>query len=98
MNSPFFNPADDDEADKASKVAAAVSTSLHRVHLSDVQRVLALFTQGIAGQYLHLRPIEAAAGDTDGQMRAEGATTDGSVIYLPASVESFASERHNSVV
>lgn len=101
MNSPFFDPTDDDEAKKvggAGKVAADVSASLHRVHLSDVQRVLALFTQGLSGQYLHLRPIEAAAMDTDGQVRTEGATTDGTVIYLPAAVESFASERHNSGV
>jgi nitric oxide reductase activation protein len=84
----------------ASIVSAAVSASQHRVHLGDVQRVLALFTQGIAGHYLHLRPVEAAAYAREGvagtqSLATTGATTDGSAIYLPSSVDSFASTRHN---
>ena len=93
MNSPFFGPSE--ATDGEAGMAAAVTASLHAVHLSDVQRVLALFTQGIAGEYLHLRPIEAAATDTGGQVRAKGATTDGNVIYLPAAVANFNDTRHN---
>ena len=92
---PSAASSEENATGDASATAAAVSTSLHTVHLSDVQRVLALFTQGLAGQYLHLRPIGAAEADTGGQLRPEGATTDGNVIYLPAAVQSFASERHN---
>ena len=62
-----------------------------RVHLADVQRLLTLFTQGLLGRYLHLKPRGSLTGD----FRPEGATTDGQTIYLPASVASFESHLHN---
>lgn len=59
--------------------------------LADAQRVLALFVQGLAGHYLHLKPVGALEGD----FRPRGVTTDGAAIYLPESVEIFATRRHN---
>lgn len=62
-----------------------------RVHLSDVQRLLALFTQGLAGAYMHLKPVEGLTGD----FRPRAPTTDGTSIYLPESVATFDTWRHN---
>lgn len=61
------------------------------LELVDVQRRLALFTQGLAGHYLHLRPSDSLTGS----FRPDGVTTDGTAIYLPPSVAHFASARHN---
>jgi hypothetical protein len=61
------------------------------VALVDAQRVLSLFTQGLAGRYLHLRPVEALTGE----FRPETATTDGSAIYLPGEVALFQERAHN---
>jgi hypothetical protein len=46
-----------------------------------VQRVLALFAQGLSGRYLHLRPTDTLTGS----FRPDGVTTDGTV-HLPARV------------
>lgn len=62
-----------------------------RVPLADAQRVLGLFVQGLAGHYLHLKPVAALEGD----FRPQVATTDGAAIYLPESVDTFADRRHN---
>ncbi|HPU53500.1 MAG TPA: hypothetical protein PK359_18210, partial [Burkholderiaceae bacterium] len=61
------------------------------LELADVQRVLALFTQGLSGHYLHLRPAESLTGS----FRPDGVTTDGTAIYLPATVDQFDTARHN---
>ena len=61
------------------------------VHLSDAQRVLALFTQGLCGRYLHLKPTDALTG----QFRPHGVTTDGTAVYLPPAVSLFDNARHN---
>jgi len=62
-----------------------------RVDFSDVQRVLALFAQGIAGAPLHLKPFghQAAGG------RAGRIFTDGSSIHLPEAMAHFDSRAHN---
>ncbi|MDE0226726.1 MAG: hypothetical protein OXP28_16580 [Gammaproteobacteria bacterium] len=55
------------------------------VDLADVERPLALFAEGIAGRYCHLR-----VGDED--------ATDGSGVYLPASIDIFEDEALNAAV
>ncbi len=70
---------------------AATPARPGEVHLADVQRLLALFTQGLSGRYLHLKPADALTGD----FRPTGATTDGSAVYLPVSVAVFDNPRHN---
>lgn len=72
------------QADTAHAAPGAVS-------LSDAQRLLTLFTQGLSGRYLHLRPTDALTG----QFRPEVATTDGMAIYLPAEVALFDTSAHN---
>lgn len=72
------------ETDTAPGASAAVA-------LADVQRLLSLFTQGLSGRYLHLKPTDALTGD----FRPDGGTTDGTSIYLPAAVDSFDTARHN---
>lgn len=62
-----------------------------RVHLSDAQRVLGLFAQGLSGRTLHLRPVEALKGD----LRPRGPATDGASLYLPEAVDVFPSARAN---
>jgi len=61
------------------------------VYLADAQHLLSLFTQGLAGRYLHLKSTEALTG----QFRPAGATTDGLAIYLAESVKNFDDWRHN---
>ena len=69
--------------------AAVVNDSA--LELADVQRLLSLFTQGLSGHYLHLRPTDSLTGS----FRPDGVTTDGTAIYLPARVEQFDTARHN---
>lgn len=61
------------------------------VCFTDIQRVLALFTQGLTGRHLHLKPLDAQPAD--GRMRS--VATDGESIHLPAAIDNFASARHN---
>jgi nitric oxide reductase NorD protein len=71
--------------------APAPATDLPgRLHLSDVQRLLGLFAQGIAGRMLQLRPVDALPGT-----RPRGPTTDGHTLYLPETVAVFDSARLN---
>ena len=79
----------------AKNPAAHPRPAEHRVHLSDVQRVLALFAQGLSGHYLHLKPIASLAADAPDELRSGGITTDGGAIYLPEFVDGFDSSRHN---
>lgn len=62
-----------------------------QVELADVQRLLSLFTQGLSGRYLHLKPTDALTGE----FRPPGPTTDGMAIYLPPSVSLFERADHN---
>lgn len=79
----------------AANPAAHPPPAGHRVHLSDVQRVLALFAQGLSGHYLHLKPIASLDADAPDELRSGGITTDGGAIYLPEFVDGFDSSRHN---
>ncbi len=62
-----------------------------RVDLSDIQRVLALFAQGIAGAPLHLKPFERNPAPG----RAGRIHTDGTSIHLPVSMGDFDTRTHN---
>lgn len=70
-------------------IAAAPDPAV--VHLVDAQRLLGLFTQGLAGRYLHLKPVERLSG----HFRPNTTTTDGISIYLPESVAVFGLRQHN---
>jgi nitric oxide reductase activation protein len=92
-------------------VTAQPDGSPAHVHLSDVQRLLSLFAQGLTGRYLQLRPIENQEEAADGTATAPGRiaaspsgertirprppTTDGRSIHLPELVEVFPVARHN---
>ena len=65
--------------------------SAHAVHLSDAQRVLALFAQGLAERALQLEPTDALAA---GFRPADG-RTDGAALRLPAVIDAFDQTRHN---
>jgi hypothetical protein len=62
-----------------------------RVGFAELQRVLALFAQGLAGRPLHLKPFAThpAAG------RSGRIHTDGTSIHLPESIADFADRAHN---
>ena len=75
----------------ASAADAQAGAQAARVELVDAQRVLSLFTQGLAGRYLHLKPVDALTGD----FRPEVPTTDGTSIYLPGAVARFEVRDHN---
>ncbi len=64
------------------------------VDLSDVQRTLTLFTQGIAGRYLHLKAAEPEAAE-HGVRRRQGAPHDHAALYLPQRIAAFDNTRHN---
>ena len=76
-------------SDTAAQLARGVNDSA--LELADVQRLLSLFTQGLSGHYLHLRPTDSLTGS----FRPDGVTTDGTAIYLPARVDQFDTARHN---
>lgn len=61
------------------------------VRFTDIQRVLALFTQGLTGRHLHLKPREAQAVD----LRRHALEVDGLSIHLPVEIADFATARHN---
>ncbi len=75
----------------ARETAVAPEADAARVALVDAQRVLSLFTQGLAGRYLHLKPVDALTGE----FRPDSPTTDGTSIYLPGEVGLFAERDHN---
>lgn len=60
------------------------------VHLSDVQRTLTLFTQGLAGRYLHLK-----AAEPEGEQKKSYGTQDHAALYLPEAMSAFDNARHN---
>lgn len=65
--------------------------ALQPVRFTDIQRVLALFTQGLTGRRLHLRPHESRSPD----MRRHALEVDGLAIHLPVEITDFATPRHN---
>lgn len=56
-------------------------------HLTDVQRSLALFAEGIAGRYHHIRPVEESPDGEAGPM--QNASHDAGALYLPESIDWF---------
>ena len=70
---------------------AVCATDTAAVEFADVQRVLALFAQGIAGRHLHLKPFEAgAAAGRRGRI-----FTDGNSVHLPSAMAGLATPAHN---
>ncbi len=61
------------------------------VPFSQVQRVLALFTEAIAGRPLHLKPLDEKSANS----YISRVATDGLSIHLPQYVADFDSQRHN---
>lgn len=61
------------------------------VRFAEIQRVLALFTQGLTGRRLHLKPREARSAD----VRVHSVEIDGANLHLPAEIANFASARYN---
>ena len=74
---------------EAAQVGA--SDGAARIEFGDIQRVLALFAQGIAGSPMHLKPFERnpASG------RAGRIFTDGTSIHLPDAIGHFEFRAHN---
>jgi hypothetical protein len=79
------------DASSAPALGAPAADAPARVELVDAQRVLSLFTQGLSGRYLHLKPVDALTGE----FRPEIPTTDGTAIYLPGAVALFGERAHN---
>jgi hypothetical protein len=71
--------------------AGAPDLDAGRVGFAEIQRVLALFAQAMAGRPLHLKPFE--------RQSAPGRTgrifTDGTSIHLPDAIADFGSKAHN---
>ncbi len=67
------------------------------VYLSDVQRVLTLFTQGIAGRYLQLEPADEVASASWDKPRRKSVVADAEpeALLLPPSLDDFGNHRHN---
>lgn len=71
------------------------------VGLADVQRLLSLFAQGLAGRYLHLRPAGLLGPDAPAgpfalrEARRIGLVADGSALVLPETIADFPVARHN---
>jgi nitric oxide reductase NorD protein len=64
--------------------------SSDHVCFADIHRLLALFAQGLAGRYLHLKPVEPQ--DTP---RGNARLTDEASIFLPAQIRNFATAQQN---
>ncbi len=65
------------------------------MHLADVQRSLALFAEGIAGRYHHIRPVEDSQGGAAGPAR-QNASHDAGALYLPARIDWFPTRQLNA--
>jgi nitric oxide reductase NorD protein len=64
--------------------------SSDHVCFADIHRLLALFAQGLAGRYLHLKLIEPQHAP-----RRNALMTDQASIFLPAQIDNFATAQHN---
>lgn len=71
---------------------AAAALPPAAVRLADAQRLLSLFAQGIAGRYLHLKPVEPASARG---ARGAGLAADGASLRLPEAIADFERARHN---
>jgi nitric oxide reductase NorD protein len=60
------------------------------VCFADIHRLLALFAQGLAGRYLHLKLLEP-----EDAARRNARMTDEASIFLPAQIGNFATAQHN---
>ncbi|MDE0692864.1 MAG: hypothetical protein OXI55_11585 [Gammaproteobacteria bacterium] len=79
MNSPLPCPPAEDSA----------------AHLADEQRSLALFAEGIAGRYHHIRSVEDLP-DGQGGLAHQNASHDAGALYLPESIDWFQSRDLNA--
>jgi len=61
------------------------------VSFPEVQRLLTLFAQGLAGRHLHLKLVEAG----DSIVRSTNIHADGASIHLPMAIDDFADRRLN---
>jgi len=61
-----------------------------RVCFTDIQRFLALFAQGLAGRFLHVKIIETPTTGAAAKL-----IVDGESIHLPAAIADFAAREHN---
>ena len=64
-------------------------------HLTDVQRSLALFAEGIAGRYHHIRAVEESPEGEAGALQ-QNASHDAGALYLPESIDWFPSKGLNA--
>ena len=64
--------------------------SSDHVCFADIHRLLALFAQGLAGRYLHLKLVEP-----EDAPRWNARMTDQASIFLPAQIRNFATAQHN---
>ena len=64
-------------------------------HLTDVQRSLALFAEGIAGRYHHIRAVEESPDGEAGALQ-QNASHDAGALYLPESIDWFPSKGLNA--
>ncbi len=62
-----------------------------KVEFAEIQRVLALFTEAIAGRPLHLKPLDGQSSNS----YISRIATDGQSIHIPQSVADFVVRRHN---
>ncbi len=62
-------------------------------HLADVQQSLALFAEGIAGRYHHIRAATEPDGDPD--PAHDSASHDAGALYLPTTIDWFPSQTLN---
>jgi nitric oxide reductase NorD protein len=70
-------------------IPAGQGHGLERVSFCDIHRLLALFAQGLAGRYLHLRPRD---GD---EFARESRSANDDSIFLPAQIECHGTARFN---
>jgi nitric oxide reductase activation protein len=70
--------------------AAASDRDLRSVCFTDIQRVLSLFAQGLAGKFLHVKVIETQATG-----RGARRIADGESVHLPAAIADFPVREHN---
>jgi nitric oxide reductase NorD protein len=79
------------ESARAEQLLASLSA---RVELTTVSPTLRLYAKALTGQSIGVHPVEDLADKGIGWV-AGAATTEGTAIYLPASVSSFPEQRDN---
>lgn len=66
-----------------------------RVDLEDINRLLLIYCQAMAGTKIQIRSIEGPGERTVGWIHRDRPTTDGSTIFVPSSIGKYHSEREN---